>query len=172
MNADQEKTFEQFVDTSGPRLLGAALVLTAGDRGAAEDLLQQALVKVARRWQHITDEPERYTRTALSRLATDRWRRSRVRVAEVTDDGFDHLDVVAADQLAGIEVRDALWAVLRQLPPRQRAVIVLRYLDDLTETETANALGIPVGTVKSAHSRALTRLRDLLPADPSKEVAR
>jgi RNA polymerase sigma factor (sigma-70 family) len=91
-------------------------------------------------------------------LATDRWRLRTRRPQEAGDEGLDRLTVI--DAHAQVEDRLELVAALRTLPPRQRAVLVLRYFDDLTEAETARLLGCSVGTVKSTTSRALARLRD------------
>lgn len=129
-----------------------------GDLHAAEDLLQTALERTARRWTRISGVPEAYTRTTIANLATDRWRRRSVRPAEVL---ADPPDAAGADFTTDVVVHDALIRALRQLTRRQRGVLVLRYFDDLTESETAAALGISVGTVKSCASRALDRLREL-----------
>jgi RNA polymerase sigma-70 factor (sigma-E family) len=153
---EDEADFEAFVEASGRRLLRTAYLLV-GDLHIAEDLLQTALERTARRWGRISGVPEAYARTAIANLATDRWRRRRVRPAEVF---IDPPDVVHADFATDVVVRDALIRALDQLTRRQRAVLVLRYFDDLTEPETAAALGISVGTVKSSTSRALGRLRE------------
>ncbi|HVU73875.1 MAG TPA: SigE family RNA polymerase sigma factor [Mycobacteriales bacterium] len=161
MDRADELRFEAFVHASAPLLLRTAFLLT-GDRGHAEDLLQQALERTARKWNRLDGAPEAYARVVIVNLARDRWRRRKARVsespvAEVSDaaDAHDHADHVAT--------RDALITALRLLPRRQRAVVVLRYFDQLTEAETAQALSITVGTVKSTSSRALSRLRELLP---------
>ena len=136
-------------------LLRTAQALT-GQRADAEDLLQSALVKALPHWRQITGEPEGYLYRVMVNEHISRWRRHRGREvlrAEVPDRSSAGPDI--AEQVA---VRRALGA----LPPRQRAVLVLRYYEDLTESETARALGVSVGTVKSQHRKALTTLRAAL----------
>jgi RNA polymerase sigma-70 factor (sigma-E family) len=162
-----ELRFEAFVHAQAPALLRTAFLLT-GDRGHAEDLLQHALERTARRWSRLDGAPEAYARVVIVNLARDRWRRRKARVAETMlaehVDGVQGVDAVGAhDHAERIATRDALITALRMLPRRQRAVVVLRYFDQLTEAETAQALSITVGTVKSTSSRALGRLRQLLP---------
>jgi RNA polymerase sigma-70 factor (sigma-E family) len=159
LNRDQEAEFVAFVEGSARRLLRTATMLT-GDRGHAEDLLQTALERTARRWTKLDGAPEAYARVVLARLATDRWRGLRSRVGEVFGDPPENSHKDLAGEIA---VRQALFAAMRQLTPRQRAVLVLRYFDDLTEAQTADALGVGVGTVKSTTSRALARLREIVP---------
>ncbi len=147
--------FAEFVAARSGALLRTAYLLT-GNRQDAEDLVQTALVKVVPRWGRLRDH-EPYVRRVMVNESISRWRRGRWRetpTAEVRD-------VASADpDLAGkLALRDAL----AQLAPRQRAVIVLRYFDDLTEAQTADALGIAVGTVKSQARDALVRLRTLVP---------
>jgi RNA polymerase sigma-70 factor (sigma-E family) len=154
---EDEIDFEAFVAASGHRLLRTAYLLV-GDRHTAEDLLQTALERTARRWGRITGVPEAYARTTIANLATDRWRRRSVRPPEVL---IDPPESAAADFTTDLVVRDALIHALNTLTRRQRAVLVLRYFDDLTEPETAAALGVSVGTVKSSASRALDRLREV-----------
>jgi RNA polymerase sigma-70 factor (sigma-E family) len=155
LKREEEARFEEFVFASGRRLLRTAYLLV-GDQQHAEDLLQTALERTARRWSKISGAPEAYARTVLTNLATDRWRRLSVRPDEsfTTPPESDSADI-ASD----LVLRDALLAALRELTRRQRAVLVLRYFDDLTESETAAALGITIGTVKSTASRSLERLR-------------
>jgi RNA polymerase sigma-70 factor (sigma-E family) len=157
---EHEAAFEEFVAGSGPRLLGLAFLLT-GDRGHAEDLLQVALERTARRWAGLHGAPEAFTRTVIANLATDRWRRRRARAVEVYLDPPATLSggTLGGDLAEAVALRTALAAAIRALPPRQRAVVVLRYFEDLTESETAAVLGVSVGTVKSTTSRALLRLR-------------
>ncbi|MGH8890948.1 MAG: SigE family RNA polymerase sigma factor [Acidothermaceae bacterium] len=157
MKREDEADFEAFVATSGHRLLRTAYLLV-GDLHSAEDVLQTALERTARRWTRISGIPEAYARTVLANLATDRWRRRSARPAEVFIDPPEHS---STDFAADLVIRDALIRALSQLTRRQRAVLVLRFFDDLTEAETATALGISVGTVKSSTSRALDRLRTL-----------
>lgn len=162
MNRGQESDFEEFVRGAGSRLLRTAYLLT-GDRGHAEDLVQTALERLARRWGRLDGPPEAYARVVLANLATDRWRRRRMRVRELS---VDPPVRSAADIAEPVVVRQVLIGALLQLTPRQRAVLVLRFFADLSEAETAQALNIQPGTVKSTVSRATTRLRALLAEFP------
>jgi len=161
MDKPEEAAFEAFVADHGRRLMKIAVLVT-GDLGHAEDLVQITLERVARRWNRLDGAPEAYARAVLTNLAVDRWRRIRRRVAEVAltplTDRPTNIDI-AVQVVASHEALD----VLRAMPPRQRAVVVLRYLEDLTEQETADVLNISIGTVKSTASRALARLRLVLP---------
>ncbi|MCK9923824.1 SigE family RNA polymerase sigma factor [Frankia sp. AgPm24] len=160
MRDDEERAFEEFVERTAQRLLRCAVLLT-GDRGAAEDLLQGALERTYRHWHRIgAQAPEAYIRRALVNAATSRWRRRRFHeVPLLTDDAWT-ADARIADHAEVLSQRDGLIRALQALPPRQRAVIVLRYLDDLPEAEVATALGCSVGSVKSHASRGLARLRE------------
>ena len=144
-------SFEEYVAARRGALLRTAYLLT-GSHEDAEDLVQVALVKAVPHWKKIADHPEPYVRKVLARESVSRWRRRRWR--EV------HTDRVPETAVDGpTDDRVALRQALAALPPRQRAVIVLRYYEDLTETETARVLGISVGTVKSQARDALARLR-------------
>jgi RNA polymerase sigma-70 factor (sigma-E family) len=149
--------FAEFVTRWSPALLRVAFLLTS-DRGAAEDLLQTALLKTSRHWGRLSD-PEAaypYVRRVLVTTHTS-WRRRR-RVHEVLLDRFpEH----PGSEPPEIEAGRALQA-LEELPPRMRAVVVLRWYEGLSEAETAEALGCSVGSVKSQASRGLARLRVLL----------
>jgi len=146
--------FDAFVLGSSPGLLRAAVVLT-GDTTAAEDLLQDVLERLYLRWGRVED-PLPYVRRALVNGSRSRWR-ARSRRPEVTL-AARH-DAPVADRTEDLADHDRVVRVLQQLPPRQRAVVVLRYLEDLSEADTAQLLGCSVGTVKSQASRALARLR-------------
>lgn len=148
--------FEEFVAARRAALLRSAYLLT-GDHQDAEDLVQVALVKAVPHWHRIADHPEPYVRRILARESVNRWRRRRWR--EVSTDLLPERPVGSVDPDDGSVVRDALVS----LAPRQRAVIVLRYYEDLTERQTADALGISVGTVKSQARDGLARLRATLP---------
>jgi RNA polymerase sigma-70 factor, ECF subfamily len=155
--------FRALVDGRGQAMLRTAYLLT-GDWGAAEDLLQSALVVTWTRWGSLREPAaaEAYTRRTLARLSVRRWRR-RWHGERPTE----ALPEAAVDgDLGRVDDRVALAAALRQLPARQRAVVVLRFFDDLSEADTAAALGVPVGTVKSTTSRALAALRTGELADP------
>lgn len=156
--------FGAFVAGSSHRLVGTAYLLT-GDRGLAEDLLQDAYERLYVAWPRVND-PEAYVRTVLSRLAVSRWRTRSRRPKESAWFSSEHepAELIRRDDSAVDHAdRDVLITALRSLPPGQRAVIVLRYFADLTEAATADAMGCSVGTVKSQTSRALARLRDVLP---------
>jgi RNA polymerase sigma-70 factor (sigma-E family) len=152
---DDRAAFERFVTAHGDRLLHTAYGL-CGDWQHAEDLVQQALTTVARRWGAIGSNPLGYAYRCLVRSNIDRWRVLNRR-PEV---------LLAPRDLAatGPPVSDThddgtVLAALSALPPRQRAIVVLRYLQDLSEADTADLLGISTGAVKSGASRALARLR-------------
>ncbi|MBU2664386.1 SigE family RNA polymerase sigma factor [Actinoplanes bogorensis] len=150
--------FDDFVRSRSTGLLRVAFLLT-GDRHAAEDLLQEVLEQMYVRWRRIEGAPEAYARKALVNRATNRWRwRSR---RPETPLGSEH-ERPARDHGDDVAVRAAVLDALRDLPPRQRAVVVLRYLDDLPVYEVAAALGCTEGTVKSNASRGLDRLRRVL----------
>jgi RNA polymerase sigma-70 factor (sigma-E family) len=151
--------FADFVHRWSPALLRVAFLLTS-DHGLAEDLLQTALMKTSRRWRHLPDRDHAYSyvRRVLVTTHTSWYRRRRIR--EVLVDQWP--DVAAAGSGGSSSgLGDALVA-LNALPPRMRAVIVLRFYEDLSEADTATALGCSLGTVKSQSSRGLARLRDLL----------
>jgi RNA polymerase sigma-70 factor (sigma-E family) len=151
--------FRAFVDARWPALVRYAYALT-GDRGHAEDVVQQALERTWRRWRHVrSEDAEPYVRTVIARLVISRWRTRRVAEQPLGD-----LEPAA---VAGPEdahaVHDVLWRELAALPPRMRAVVVLRFVEDHTEAQTARILGCSVGTVKSQTARAVSRLRRRAP---------
>jgi RNA polymerase sigma-70 factor (sigma-E family) len=148
-----EAGFRAFVESNGAALLHAARLLT-GDHHRGEDLVQTALTKVYLKWDRI-EAPMAYARRALVTAHIDasrrRWRGERP--TEVLP------EAPGTDPTNELDERDELRRLLRELTPRERAVVVLRYYCDQSEQETAATLGMPVGTVKSTCSRALTRLR-------------
>jgi RNA polymerase sigma-70 factor (sigma-E family) len=158
---------ELFLADRGEHLLRTAVLLTGGKQ-AGEDLLQAALERLLRRGSAIRGDPEGYLRRTLYHLAADRWRQQSARRRQLLllRPG---LAATAADPFAQVDQRDSLVRLLRQLPPRQRAVIVARYWEQLSEAESAQVLGISVGTVKSAAARGLRRLREL--SDISRDPA-
>lgn len=160
-DADLSASFDAYVAARYPALVRTATLLT-GDHHEAEDLVQGALVKAVGVWRRIADDPEPYVRRIMVNDNISRWRRHRGRtvVSEDPAAGLDDGRWTAADDAAA---RLDLAAALGTLAPRQRAVLVLRYLEDLTERETAQLLGIAVGTVKSQTRDALARLRRLVP---------
>ncbi len=154
--------FEEFATEHGAGLIKLGLMVS-GDRGRAEDAAQEALVRVYQRWSRL-DDPLAYARRTVVNATRDDWRRAERRTRAHDAAGrlaaLNRPDDVENDVLQ----RDALMAALNTLPHRQRAVIVLRHLCDLTEAETAAVLGIAVGTVKSQTFDALARLRQTLDA--------
>ena len=161
--------FEQFVAETTDRLL-LTTYLVSGDAGHAEDLVQESLFKVARRWSRVVsmDSPQAYARRVLVNLALDSSERRSVHRAELgasTDptDGRQWESQLSRHALTTIDERMELIRALGALAPRQRATLVLRYFDDLSEAEVASTLGCSVGTVKSTTSRALEKMRALVP---------
>ncbi|MEX5711320.1 SigE family RNA polymerase sigma factor [Parafrankia sp. FMc6] len=164
MDADDERVFEEFVARVANRLLSSAILLTGGDRAAAEDLVQGGFERAYLRWDKIGEgRHEAYLRRVIVNGATSRWRRLRARVVEVPlhDHGPWSHDVAAVgvDLADRITQRESLIRALRLLSPRQRAVVVLRYVEDLPEDDVAAALGCSIGSVRSHASRGLARLR-------------
>jgi RNA polymerase sigma-70 factor (sigma-E family) len=161
-----DAAYVAFVELAWRRHLRLALLLT-GDRWQAEELLQDSLVKIYERWRRLsrTDDLHAYLRRILVNNHTSRWRRRwrESLVAEVPD--------YAGPGGGTSPDADVVRAALGSLPPRQRAVVVLRHYEDLPEREIAEVLGCSVGTVKSQHFRALEKLRRLL-AEPSDQIGR
>lgn len=156
MFAPDRDGFEEFVAARRAAMLRTAYLLT-GQHDDAEDLVQVALVKAVPRWGRIAADPEPYVRRILVHENISRWRGRRWR---------EHATGTLPDRAApghDLDGREVLRAALQQLAPRQRAVLVLRYYEDLTERQTADLLGIRVGTVKSQARDALARLRELVP---------
>ena len=153
------ETFHEFVVHRSPALSRRAFLLT-GDHQLAEDLLQSALAKTYRHWWRIRDgDPEAYVRRVMYHQQVSWWRRRRVTERlepEPTEQlGTDHSDATA--------LRLTMSAALGRLTPRQRAVIVLRFYEDLTEAEVAEVLGCSLGTVKRHGHDAIRRLRAIAP---------
>ena len=169
MRANRWAAFEEFVQAHGDALVRLSFAL-CGDRGKAEDAAQEALTRVYLRWSRLED-PLPYARRAVVNATRDSWRRrSRQEQRERAVAGLPPDMPVRVDEM--IADRDRLARALLRLPYGQRAVIVLRYWHQLSEQETADALGNSVGTVKSQASRALGRLRhelqsDLVPVNPN-----
>ncbi len=151
-----EDDFHAFVVARTPALSRTAYLLT-GDAHLAEDLVQTALFKAARSWHRIQGDPEPYVRRILYTQNISWWR-SRRHAKEQT---LGTYDVPAAG--TDLDLRLTLEQALARLTVRQRTVLVLRYFEDLTEVQTAAALGIGSGTVKSIGRQALARLRTLAP---------
>ena len=161
---------ERFLAEHGERLLRVAIALT-GSRADGEDLFQAALERLLPRWRTIaSDAAASYGRRTLYNLAADGWRRRGAwRRAATLLRGQDA--ALGKDAVAEVDLRDALVRLLVQLPPRQRAVIVLRYWEQMSEAETAALLGCSAGTVKSAAARGLQRLRELAESWPDMGAA-
>ncbi|MEV0156894.1 SigE family RNA polymerase sigma factor [Micromonospora sp. NPDC050686] len=153
---DDPDSFDEFVRSRSTALLRSAYLLTT-DRHAAEDLLQDVLERLYAKWRRARAAPDTYARKILYNRAVDRWRlRGRRPEAPLGE----RTGPLAVDHADGVAVRQSVLAALRALPPRQRAAVVLRYLDDLSEAETAQVMGCSVGSVKSHTARGLARLRE------------
>jgi len=147
--------FDQFVRDASPRLLRLAYLLT-GDRGHAEDVVQTALLKVARRWRRIRGEPAPYARQAVVNLAKNHRRDRSRRPCEHSA----AIEPCSAPPEADVLLQQMLLPAVMDLPARQRAVLVLRYFQGLSVEQTADALGCSIGTVKSQTHHALNKLRE------------
>jgi RNA polymerase sigma-70 factor (sigma-E family) len=153
---DFDAEFRLFAAGQRRGLYRVALVL-CGDPGIAEDLVQTALMRTHARWSRLREQdPAGYARRVITNANIDRWRRDR---------GREHLfDVVPDRASSDVSVqaaeRDAVMRALSELSVQERRVVVLRFLDDATESDTARQLGIPLGTVKSVTRRAIAKLRD------------
>jgi RNA polymerase sigma-70 factor (sigma-E family) len=162
MPRTDDADFEAFVVHRVDALLRLAVLLT-GDRNSAEDLVQIALLEVHRRWGRITaDDPYPYARRVLATRAASWYRRRSTQ--EIVD--LPPVDRAGPDRTDEVADRHLVAAALDELPARMRAVLVLRYAEDLSEADTAAALGLSVNTVNSQTRRGLARLRILL-ADPA-----
>jgi RNA polymerase sigma-70 factor (sigma-E family) len=156
VNAEARESFARFVAEHSDGLMRLAYVL-AGDQHSAEDLLQSALARAAARWRHIKGSPEAYVRRAMYNEQISRWRRGRESVmADLPETGV-------GDRSAEVDLRLALERALLALPSRKRAVLVLRYYEDLPEKQVAEILGCSVGTVRSQTHKAIAQLRQLVP---------
>lgn len=151
--------FDRFASRVSASLLRSAFLLT-GDRGHAEDLLQETLWRTARRWHVLNASPEAYAREVLVNLSRDRRRASKRRPSEITT--ADAFHGSTADGFDRVGERDEMVQAVRRLARRQREVVVLRFFLDLSVEETAATLGTSQGTVKSYTVRALDRMRHLL----------
>ncbi|MBB2903303.1 RNA polymerase sigma-70 factor (sigma-E family) [Kineococcus radiotolerans] len=172
-----DRDFEDWALAHADQLMRTAVFLT-GDHHLAEDLLQDTLERTYLHWRRV-QEPAAYARTVMARAVTDRWRRRGRRPREVTLDGLwpeqgSGHDIAAPgsnrrtshdishDTAERYAEQDEAVTALRQLSPRQRAVLVLRYYEDWTEAQIADVLNCSTGTVKTQASRGLSRLRQLL----------
>jgi RNA polymerase sigma-70 factor (sigma-E family) len=155
--------FVEFATARSGALFRAAYLMV-GDHGLAEDLLQEALTKTYIAWPRLRDvnSAEAYTRKVIATTAISWWRRKSWKLEKPRDDVPDRGVGETSDLLVQ---RDWVWTELQSLAPRQRAAIVLRFYEDLTEAQTADALGCSIGTVKSQVSDGLKRLRARLGPD-------
>jgi RNA polymerase sigma-70 factor (sigma-E family) len=150
---------ELFLAERGTQLMRTA-VLLAGGRQDGEDLMQAALERLLRQGRRIQGNPEGYLRRTLYNLAADRWRRQQRFRRKLPVLGGGQL-AAEPDLTAAVDLRDALIRALHLLPPQQRAAVVLRHWEQLSEAEAAEVLGCSEGTVKAATSRGLRRMREL-----------
>ena len=165
MAARDTAAFAEFAAARSPALLRSAYLMV-GDHGLAQDLVQEALAKTYVAWPQLREvgAVEAYTRKALTTTYISWWRRKAWRSERPHDDVPDQAD---QSPWHGEEVvtRAWMWEVLQSLPPRQRSAIVLWYYEDLSEAQTAEAMGCAVGTVKSQVAAGLKKLRDQLGED-------
>ena len=167
MSAKDEE-FRTYVDARGDALLRTAVGLV-GNRQQAEDLLQDALAKTYVAWDRVRAPEARdaYVRQVMVRTRTTWWRRRRWREVAAADPGADVGEPWADDPTRRVDDADHVERLLHGLPPRQRAALVLRFLDDLSEEQTAQVMGVSRGTVKSTTSRALAHLRERVGDEPA-----
>lgn len=172
MDTAAEREFRDFVVARSAALMRLAYLLAGGDQHAAEDLLQIALTRTAARWTSV-ESPETYVRRVMYRQQVNSWRQKwRRRETQVA-----HLpDPPRHDDTPALDLKVTVRRALAQITPRQRAVLVLRFFEDLPEAEVARLLGCSVGTVRSTTHRSLARLRELAPElnelKPIREVLR
>lgn len=162
MNEQREREYREYVHARSDALMRTAYLLT-GNRADAEDLMQTTLVKTYQAWSRIEHRGavDSYVRRTMVNAQTSWWRRRRLHFTPLDDVGNEHSRYDAPrDDAEDQAMSDTVWATLATLPPRQRAAVVLRYYEDLSEAETARVMGVSVGTVKSTTARALSRLRD------------
>ena len=154
--------YDEFVRARTAALLRSAYLLT-GDQHLAEDLVQSALARTHRAWRrlHRSGNAEAYTRRTMYNLQVSWWRRRRV--AEVLPGDLPDRRATGYENSDGITLRLLLRDALSRLTAKQRAILVLRFFEDLSETQAAEQLGVSVGTVKSQTSKALARLRAQAP---------
>ncbi|WP_082127111.1 SigE family RNA polymerase sigma factor [Allosalinactinospora lopnorensis] len=148
--------FSRYVTERGPALLRMAQSLTTNPADA-EDLLQAALVKTFFAWERITNPNARdgYVRRAMVNTQISEWRRRRLEVYPTDDVPEQRID----DPTWKSDLSDVVHRAIDRLPERQRAIVVLRYYEDMSEAQIADRLGVTVGTVKSTISRAVAKLR-------------
>lgn len=159
----RSEEFQGFVVGRWPRLMRTAFLLT-GEQHAAEDLVQTTLEQVFVAWRKVgsADDPDAYVRRVMINAHARRHRRRlKEFLAPKDDSGLVHEVADTGDVIGQAEDRSALLTALAQLPPRQREAVVLRYWEDLTETQAAAAMGCSVGTVKSNAAKGIAKLRTI-----------
>lgn len=158
-----DPAYSEFVLSRQGRLRRAAYLM-CGDADQAEDLLQEALIALAEKWEKV-EHPDAFVRAVIYRQRVSWWRRNRreVAVEQLPDPGVED---GAERRAREAEVHD----LLRSLPPRQRAALVLRYFEDLTEAQAAEVMGVAVGTVKSLSHQAIARMREELAEHAAREA--
>ncbi|MCX4401077.1 SigE family RNA polymerase sigma factor [Streptomyces sp. NBC_01340] len=157
----RDEEFQRFVIGRWPRLMRTAFLLT-GEQHAAEDLVQTTLEQVYVAWRRVgaADDPEAYVRRVMINAhARKHRRRLKEFLAPKDDSGLTHELPDHGDRIAQADDRSALLTALVQLPPRQREAVVLRYWEDLSESQAAEAMGCSVGAVKSNAAKGLAKLR-------------
>jgi RNA polymerase sigma-70 factor (sigma-E family) len=174
VDARARAEFEEFVTARSAALFRTAVLLT-GNRQDAQDLVQSALERACRHWERVAaaEQPEAYVRRILVNSLKDRWRVRR-RIVEVPfDDARPSVPAGQSPQrqVEQVELRRSMVAELLRLPTGIRAVLVLRYFEDLSEAEIAHALGCSTGTVKSQAARGLAKLRAALGTEPDFAVS-
>ena len=165
--AEREGDFTAYVRAREQPLARLAYLLT-GDRDAAEDLLQNTLAKAYRHWDRVqaAGVVDAYVRRIMVNENNSRWRR----LLRRNESPSSHvLEIIDPPGIAGLDPAEAidLWRHVQGLPTQQRAAVVLRYYEDLTEAQTAQVLGCSVGTVKSHTSRAISALRTRMSEAPA-----
>lgn len=157
----RDEEFQSFVIGRWPRLMRTAFLLT-GEQHAAEDLVQTTLEQVYVAWRRVgaADDPEAYVRRVMINAhARKHRRRLKEFLAPKDDSGLTHELPDRGDRIAQADDRSALLTALAQLPPRQREAVVLRYWEDLSESQAAEAMGCSVGAVKSNAAKGIAKLR-------------
>jgi RNA polymerase sigma-70 factor (sigma-E family) len=155
----QTRAFEGFVAESGDALLRMATLLTS-DVHLAEDIYQETLHRLAARWARV-ESPMAFCRRVMHNIVIDQARATKRRPRPLgLVSGHDRGDPRSGDPVAAVELRPALLAALSTLTPQQRAIVVLRYFDDRSESAVAELLGVAPGTVRSTLSRAMAQLRE------------
>jgi len=158
VNKKQSRAFEAFVESEGNSLLRIAVLMTSNYQ-LAEDAVQRTLERLAARWDRV-EYPKAFARKTLSNLLIDDARTAARRPREEPlSPMYENPDPLAQDGLSSAELRPALLTALDSLTLHQRTIVALRYFDDRSDAEVAEALGVAIGTVKSTASRAVAQLR-------------